>query len=115
MEPIVTRIVTKFPAIYGTIKFTITYTRPSRLNNRSVSITETSHIKTETEHNYGNAEAQNLLRYTAAFLIECRPTFQRCMLPPLSGKRCLGLPCRAKSPQTLDQAGLMTKFSILRQ
>jgi hypothetical protein len=31
-------------------------------------------------------EAQNLLGSTAVFLIECRPTFQRYMLPPSSGQ-----------------------------
>jgi hypothetical protein len=31
-------------------------------------------------------EAQNLLGCTAMFLIECRPTFQRCVLPPSSGR-----------------------------
>jgi hypothetical protein len=30
----------------------------------------------------GEYEAQNLLGCTAVFLIECRPTFQRCVLPP---------------------------------
>jgi hypothetical protein len=29
-------------------------------------------------------EAQNFLGCTAVFLIECRPTFQRYMLPPSS-------------------------------
>jgi hypothetical protein len=33
----------------------------------------------------GEYEAQNLLGCTAVFLIECRPTFQRCVLPPSSG------------------------------
>jgi hypothetical protein len=30
----------------------------------------------------GEYEAQNLLGCTAVFLIECRQTFQRCVLPP---------------------------------
>jgi hypothetical protein len=30
-------------------------------------------------------EAQNLLEYTAVFLIACQPTFQRCVLPASSG------------------------------
>jgi hypothetical protein len=29
-------------------------------------------------------EAQNLLGCTAVFLIRCRPTFQRCVVPPSS-------------------------------
>jgi hypothetical protein len=33
----------------------------------------------------GEYEAQNLLGCTAVFLIDCRPTFQRCVLLPLSG------------------------------
>jgi hypothetical protein len=33
----------------------------------------------------GGYEAQNLLGYTAMFLIGCRPTFQRCVQPPSSG------------------------------
>jgi hypothetical protein len=33
----------------------------------------------------GEYEAQNLLGCTAVFLIECRPTFQRYVLPPSSG------------------------------
>jgi hypothetical protein len=32
----------------------------------------------------GKYEAQNLVGCTAVFLIERRPTFQRCILPPLS-------------------------------
>jgi hypothetical protein len=32
----------------------------------------------------GEYEAQNLLRCTTVLLIGCRPTFQRCMLPPSS-------------------------------
>jgi hypothetical protein len=35
-------------------------------------------------------EVQNLLGCTAVFLIECRPTFQRCVLPPSSGSHDLG-------------------------
>jgi len=31
-------------------------------------------------------EAQNILGCTAVFLIECRPTFQRYVLPPSSGR-----------------------------
>jgi hypothetical protein len=31
-------------------------------------------------------EAQNILGCTAMFLIECRPTFQRYVLPPSSGR-----------------------------
>jgi hypothetical protein len=31
-------------------------------------------------------EAQNILGCTAVFLIECRPTFQSCVLPPSSGQ-----------------------------
>jgi hypothetical protein len=31
-------------------------------------------------------EAQSLLGCTVMFLIGCRPTFQRCMLPPSSGQ-----------------------------
>jgi hypothetical protein len=34
-------------------------------------------------------EAQSLLGCTAVFLIECRPTFQRYVLPPSSGRRAL--------------------------
>jgi hypothetical protein len=32
----------------------------------------------------GEYEAQNILGCTAVFLIECRPTFRRCVLPPSS-------------------------------
>jgi hypothetical protein len=32
----------------------------------------------------GEYEAQNLLGCTAVFLIECRPTFRSCVLPPSS-------------------------------
>jgi hypothetical protein len=34
----------------------------------------------------GEYEAQNLLGCTAVFLTECRPPFQRCVLPPSSGR-----------------------------
>jgi hypothetical protein len=34
----------------------------------------------------GEYEAQNPLGCTAVFLIECRPTFQRYVLPPSSGR-----------------------------
>jgi hypothetical protein len=34
----------------------------------------------------GEYEAQNLLGCTAVFLIECRPAFQRYVLPPSSGR-----------------------------
>jgi hypothetical protein len=34
----------------------------------------------------GEYEALNLLGCTAVFLIECRPTFQRCVLPPSPGQ-----------------------------
>jgi hypothetical protein len=34
----------------------------------------------------GEYEAQNHLRCTAVFLIECRRTFQSCVLPPSSGR-----------------------------
>jgi hypothetical protein len=33
----------------------------------------------------GECEVQSLLGCTAVFLIGCRPTFQRCVLPPSSG------------------------------
>jgi hypothetical protein len=32
--------------------------------------------------NYASGEAENILECTAVFLIECRPTFQRYILPP---------------------------------
>jgi hypothetical protein len=37
----------------------------------------------ENTHSY---EAQNLLECTVVFLIECRPTFQRYVLTPSSGR-----------------------------
>jgi hypothetical protein len=36
--------------------------------------------------NHRYTDAQNLLGYTAVFLIGCWPTFQRCVLPPSSGR-----------------------------
>jgi hypothetical protein len=39
-----------------------------------------------TSSHVGEYEAQNLLGCTAMFLTECRPTFQRCVLPPSSGR-----------------------------
>jgi hypothetical protein len=35
---------------------------------------------------YHTSEAQNLLRCNAVFLIECRPTVQRYVLPPALGR-----------------------------
>jgi hypothetical protein len=42
-----------------------------------------------SSYHSGEYEAQNLLGCTAVFLIECRPTFQRCVLPSPSGQSSL--------------------------
>jgi hypothetical protein len=55
------------------------YVRMKLLSNRCLE------CEISSSHG-GEYEAQNLLGYTAVFLIECRPTFQRYVLPPSSGQ-----------------------------
>jgi hypothetical protein len=43
-------------------------------------------IREKMKRNSLPYEAQNLLGCTAVLLIECRPTFQRYVLPPSSGR-----------------------------
>jgi hypothetical protein len=49
-------------------------------------IREASTCEISSSHG-GEYEAQYLLGCTAVLLIRCRPMFQRCMLPPSSGRR----------------------------
>jgi hypothetical protein len=48
---------------------------------------------------YKGNEAQNLLGCTAVFLIECRQTFQRCVLPPSSEMITIQLRTRQYIPE----------------
>jgi hypothetical protein len=58
---------------------------PPPPTSTSMACREIASITTRaTEHDV--PEAQNLLGCTAVFLIECRPTFQRYVLPPSSGR-----------------------------
>jgi hypothetical protein len=43
-------------------------------------------MEISSSHSGGEYEAQNLLGWTAVFLTEFRPTFQRYVLPPSSGR-----------------------------
>jgi hypothetical protein len=63
-------------------------------------------------------EAQSLLGCTAVFLIGCRPTFQRCVLPPSSGQ-CVSL-AKSKSHyrwRSVNQSVLASSWpdSVLSQ
>jgi hypothetical protein len=58
-------------------------------NNRGLHLVAAA-IAQNFRHSYlsenkSNPEARNLLGCTAVFLIECRPTFQRYVLPPSLG------------------------------
>jgi hypothetical protein len=59
------------------------------------------------------ADAQNLLGYTAVFLIECRLTFQRCVLPPSSGLIIIALMMKvARAYETSVDIQLRTRQYI---
>jgi hypothetical protein len=60
----------------------VTWEELARGYNGFLSANEAKQISSSYGCEY---EAQNLLGCTAVFLIECRPTFQRCVLPPSSG------------------------------
>jgi hypothetical protein len=61
----------------------IVYTKRIQIHARDCNgaISNISECEISSSHS-GEYEAQNLLGCTAVFLIECRPTFQRYVLPP---------------------------------
>jgi hypothetical protein len=63
------------------VRFYIPHLSSSHLVHREVC----EYCELSSSHG-GECVAQNRMGCTAVFLIECRPTFQRYVLPPSSGR-----------------------------